>query len=656
MQASPYAQIKSAFRASHPIASLSLPKAGMGLASLDALYRQVALPLGMEMIMFDRERGLRCASFPTSGYEYDAQRGIVFNSCVRLGVADENCFSSLMGSKVYADTNLSADVVDFLKAGELRAFSTSKTDRQGVTWVELPGCGGWVIEKYELPRLGDPMVQVWSFMREYISQVTNGRVLFVLSELTGYLDGQIRDSDFGQLVRQGLLNISEDFQSSHKRVVLIGEQLTFDRTFAGIVEQVSLTLPNAQEFSTALSATLNDLSGKFEIARQQKLADGQDEEANALRLAVNLSPEEKEEICHKAAGLSLEEFSYALRLEATSRYCIDASSIAVIERKQQESLRANKLDVIDLSRESIPAGLENFKAWCLDRKELFWLSATSPVEDEDEMDIPAPKGALLLGLPGTGKSAMSKGLALLWGLPLVRLNLAAMKDSFVGQTTKNIRSALAAVEAGGTPKVLWVDEIDKAAAGAAADYQGDSGTSKELIGEFLTWMQEKKSPTFVIFTANNISKLESAHPELFRAGRLDATFFVDLPDAIERQAILEFYLSRQRCNLTDTEMKSLLSRTEGLVGSELEQLVIAGMIISAKAGRRKKGEMQLADLMAAREQIKPVADRMRSQVAELQAWARDNAIPASAPNPVVESTSTRKSRQPTVSDSGSLLL
>lgn len=639
----PYASIKSAFRASQTVCSLSLPKIGMSVAAIDSIYRSIAHPLGMEMICFDRERGLRCASFPISVSGCDSARAVVFTSYVRLGVIEDEQFTALSGCAVYPDTNLQAEAIGFLPADESRLIdkSSTRTDRQGVTWVQIPGEGGWVVEKYELPKLGDPMVQVWGFMRDYLSLATNGKVLFVLNGVAEYLEGQISDSDFGKLVRQGLLNISEDFQSSHKRALILGEQISFDRTFASVVEQVSIALPSVHEFSSTLDMVLADMGKRLEVA--------------GLNLSVNLSESEREEICHKASGLSLEEFSYAIRLEATSRYCIDADTIAVIEKKQQESLRANKLDVIDLSRESIPAGLENFKSWCLDRKELFWLS-TSATLDEDEMDIPAPKGALLLGLPGTGKSAMSKGLALLWGLPLVRLNLAAMKDSFVGQTTKNIRAALAAVEAGNTPKVLWVDEIDKAAAGAAADYQGDSGTSKELIGEFLTWMQEKKSPSFVIFTANNISKLEAAHPELFRAGRLDATFFVDLPDAIERQAILEFYLSRQRCDLTDKEMKTLLTRTEGLVGSELEQLVIAGMIVSSKAGRRKKGEMKLADLIEAREQIKPVADRMRSQVVELQAWAADNAIPASAVRPVEVASTTRKSRQSVASSDSSLLL
>jgi AAA+ superfamily predicted ATPase len=631
----------------------------MSVEALDAVYRNVATPLGMEMIVFDRERGLRCVSFPVGqdGTSLDPNKGVVFNSHVRLGVVVGEEFHPLVPCKLYSESNFASIPTGMLNAGETQQIrmmdGTTFTDRQGVTWCELDS-NRWVAETVPLPRFADPMVEVWNWMRTYLSPATGGRVLFVLNGIHPYLEGQFGDSDFGQVIKQGLLNVAEDLKLSHKRVLILGEQVTLDRSFNGMVESASLSLPSVREFATRLPLILKDLNSSFEQARLRKEFEGKHEEALALTLKVSLTPEQELTLCHKASGLSLEEFAYVIRLDATSRYRIDEQTISLIEQKQLESFRANKLDVIDLSGEDVPAGLESFKQWVADRKDLFWASVAED-RDPDEMDIPAPKGCLLLGLPGTGKSAMSKGLALLWGLPLVRLNLPAMKDSFVGQTTKNIRAALDAVEGGGTPKILWVDEIDKAAAGAASDYQGDSGTSKELIGEFLTWMQEKQSPVFVIMTANDISKLEAAHPELFRAGRLDATFFVDLPNATEREAILSLYLSKQGCKLSEKDMATLVAKTETFVGSEIEQLVKDAMIVAARNGRRKKGELHLGDLLLARETIRPIAAKMGVKVAELQSWARDNAISASLPD--VSLPAKQSSRQPVaVTEPDNLLL
>ena len=243
--------------------------------------------------------------------------------------------------------------------------------------------------------------------------------------------------------------------------------------------------------------------------------------------------------------------------------------------------------------------------------------------------MPAPKGVLITGVPGCGKSLTAKAMSAIWGLPLLKLDMGRIFGGIVGSSEENMRKAIRTAEAV-APSILWVDEIEKGFAGTRSG--GDSGTSARVFGTFLTWMQEKTAPVFVIATSNDISTLP---PELLRKGRFDEIFFVDLPTAREREKIIKVHLSRRLSNRnlgheTDPKdealLKELSAMTEGFSGAELEQMVISALYEAFFAGRGLKKE----DLYKTISDTVPLSVTQKEQIAELREWAKTRAVLATA--------------------------
>lgn len=232
--------------------------------------------------------------------------------------------------------------------------------------------------------------------------------------------------------------------------------------------------------------------------------------------------------------------------------------------------------------------------------------------------LPKPKGILLVGIPGTGKSLSCKATASILGWPLIRLDIGALKNSLVGESERRMRMATQVIDAFGEA-VVWIDEIEKSFAGSRSSGETDGGTMAGMMGHFLTWMNETKSPILVMATANDISKLP---PEFIRAGRFDAIFFVDLPTASERCAILEIMNRRYK-----TEIPQEFSpRIVGYTGSEIEQLVKDSLFDGVEEAFNS---------------IVPLSKTMKQEILALQEWAKSRARPASAPE---ETTTQRKIR------------
>ena len=245
----------------------------------------------------------------------------------------------------------------------------------------------------------------------------------------------------------------------------------------------------------------------------------------------------------------------------------------ILEEKMQVIRKTGMLEYVqsDLGIDDV-GGLDNLKKWLLKRN-------NSWSERAKKYCIPAPKGVLVTGIPGCGKSLTAKAMSTIWQLPLLRLDLGKIFSGIVGSSEENMRKAISTVEAV-APAILWVDEIEKGLNGVSS--ANDSGVSSRIFGTFLTWMQEKTAPVFVIATANDISKLP---PELLRKGRFDEIFFVDLPTLKEREEIFKVHLKRR---LKDKEVcaevkpdreliQKLALMTEGFIGSEIEQVVISAL-------------------------------------------------------------------------------
>ncbi len=252
-------------------------------------------------------------------------------------------------------------------------------------------------------------------------------------------------------------------------------------------------------------------------------------------------------------------------------------------------------------------GLNNLKRWLLTRRDAF---------NNEASNLDRPKGILLLGVQGGGKSLAAKAVAGLWGLPLMRMDVGALYNKFHGETERNLREALKLADAM-SPCVLWLDEIEK---GMAQD-GNDNGVSQRLLGTLLTWMAERRSRVFIVATSNDISRLP---PELIRKGRLDEIFFVDLPEPEVRKDIFAIHLRKRSCLVANFNLEQLAEVTQGFSGSEIEQAIIAALYSANAEGKSLTTEILLREIAA----TSPLSVVMAEQIARLRLWAKDRTIPA----------------------------
>lgn len=321
-----------------------------------------------------------------------------------------------------------------------------------------------------------------------------------------------------------------------------------------------------------------------------------------------------------AVGLSGEEAAscYARSLVQLRR--IDAAAVA--REKKRVIARERVLEWYDPIPGGLDAvgGLENLKAWLRSRS-----SAYSPAARA--YGLPSPKGALLVGVSGCGKSLTSKAIATAWGVPLLRIDLGALKSKFVGESEGNLRKAFRVIEAIGRC-VVWFDEIEKALQGATSG-SSDGGVSSDALGAVLSWMQERQGEAFVIATANDVSGLP---PELLRKGRFDEVWFVDLPNSRERIEVLSAAL-RAHGRKSDPEgatvdVAEVAASCAGFTGSEITAIVPDAMFAAFADGAR---EIATADLLAAVKTVVPLSKTAAEKIDALRKWAKDRARPATAP-------------------------
>lgn len=337
--------------------------------------------------------------------------------------------------------------------------------------------------------------------------------------------------------------------------------------------------------------------------------------------ADTLSDEDKDKLCKAALGLTLQEAENAFALSMVNDGQIDIADLKIImEEKMQVIKKTGILEFVksNLSIDDI-GGLENLKNW-LKKRNNSWS------ENAKKYCIPAPKGVLITGVPGCGKSLTAKAMSEIWQLPLLRLDLGKIFSGLVGSSEENMRRAISTAEAV-APSILWIDEIEKGLSGINSN--GDSGVSSRIFGQFLTWMQEKDAPVFVIATANNINNLP---PELLRKGRFDEIFFVDIPTLKERTEIFKLHLIKrlkdtqvsQGIELNDDLYKKLASMTEGFIGAEIEQVVISALY---EAFFENRG-LDFADLEKTIKNTVPLSTTQKEQILALRAWANVRAVAA----------------------------
>ncbi len=243
-----------------------------------------------------------------------------------------------------------------------------------------------------------------------------------------------------------------------------------------------------------------------------------------------------------------------------------------------------------------------------------WLRHRKPAFDGSAPKLEAPKGVLLLGVQGCGKSVAAKAAAGIYGVPLLRLDFAAIHNKYIGESERNLRESLATADVL-APCVLWIDEIEK----GIATSDGDSGTSRRLLGTFLTWLAEKKTKVFVVATANDISSLP---PELIRKGRFDEIFFVDLPTLAVRTDIVRIHATKRELALSDGDTARLAAACEGFSGAEIEQAIVSAVFAAHAHNEAPSAVHVLKEIQATR----PLSIVMAERIAELRAWARERTV------------------------------
>jgi SpoVK/Ycf46/Vps4 family AAA+-type ATPase len=314
-----------------------------------------------------------------------------------------------------------------------------------------------------------------------------------------------------------------------------------------------------------------------------------------------------DELVRSCQGLSIERIRRVLARAIASHGEILSEDVELVLEEKRQTIRQTQILDFYPATEKISdiGGLDNLKDWLLRRGGAFSERARA-------YGLPHPRGLLLVGIQGTGKSLTAKAIAHHWHLPLLRLDVGRLFGGLVGESESRTRQMIQVAEAL-APCILWVDEIDKAFAGLGA--KGDAGTTSRVFGTFITWLAEKTSPVFVVATANDIQALP---PEMLRKGRFDEIFFVGLPSQEERKAIFSVHLSRLRShNLKSYDLDRLAYETPDFSGAEIEQTIVEAMHIGFSQNR----DFNTDDILEAASQIIPLARTAQEQIQFLQDWA-----------------------------------
>lgn len=357
-------------------------------------------------------------------------------------------------------------------------------------------------------------------------------------------------------------------------------------------------------------------------------------EDTASELCVRADADDQA-LLEAARGLTVMEARLAFGKAAAELGRLDHAAIPLVAREKERIIRQS--EVLEYyptdTRLNDVGGLDQLKRWLERRGQAFGAGAR-------DFGLDAPKGVLLLGVQGCGKSLLAKAIAATWQFPLLRFDMGKVFGGIVGQSEGNIRTALQVAEAL-APCVLWIDEIEKGLAGMGSSDQTDGGTTARVVGSLLTWMQEKRAPVFVVATANRIDMLP---PELLRKGRFDEIFFVDLPTRQVREEILSIHLQKKKRDPGDYDISALAGQSVGYSGAELEEAVREGLYEAFYEGR----ELATEHIARALQNTFPLSRTMSEQIDELRKWARVRARLATAEEPEalpIEAAATPRLRQ-----------
>jgi ATP-dependent 26S proteasome regulatory subunit len=415
-----------------------------------------------------------------------------------------------------------------------------------------------------------------------------GDAIFLLKDFARYCDND-------RICRR-LRDLAEKFRTARRAIVILEPTLQLPAELECEVVEFDLGLPTAEELLPGVKTVL------AEVNREQ-------------RIPASLDLAQMGEVARNLAGLSEEEAMRTLRMCLLSRGKADAGLLDdVLEAKRQALKSEGLIETVrrDTSFGDV-AGLKRLREWIAKRK-----SALTP--EGVRFGLVPPKGILITGVQGCGKSLAARAVAGEWGFELARLDAGALYDKFVGESEKKLHKALELAQKL-APMVLWIDEIEKAFASAGSSGDADAGLSQRLLATLLTWMQDRESGVFLAATSNNITVLP---PEMMRKGRFDEIFFVDLPNVEVRAALFALHLRKRGRDVTGFDLAKLGAGSGGFSGAEIEQVIVAGLYTAFAQKQQLTTEILLAEIRA----TQPLSVTRAEEVEAIRQWAKTRAAPA----------------------------
>jgi SpoVK/Ycf46/Vps4 family AAA+-type ATPase len=405
-------------------------------------------------------------------------------------------------------------------------------------------------------------------------------------------------------VTRKVRDVAMALKSSYKTIVILSPVLRIPTELEKEITVVDFPLPDSKELLEILDNIV-------------KLV------AKDPKVKVNLTQADRENIVQAALGLTASEAKQAFAKAIVHDASISSADISMIlSEKEQIVRKAGYLEYFRSQDEFAHiGGLDLLKSWMAKRGRAFG-------EDAKKFGLPAPKGVLLVGVQGCGKSLTAKAVSGLWQLPLLRLDVGKLFSGVVGSSEDNARRAIKSAEAV-SPCILWIDEIEKGLSGVQSSSFSDAGTTSRVFGTIITWMQEKEKPVFIIATANDITQLP---PEMMRKGRFDEIFFVDLPEQGERVEIFEIHIKKKKRDPEKYDLEKLAELAVGFSGAEIEQAVISALFDAFDSGK----ELTQANLERAITETVPLSRTMKEHIEALRGWAKTRARFASSRENVEE--------------------
>ena len=422
----------------------------------------------------------------------------------------------------------------------------------------------------------------------HLTNNVNGPVICAMLDLAGHL----KDERVLRTLRETI----DHFGRTGAILVLIHAAGELPPAISAVTTVFDLSFPDKEELDSILRETVRKLS----LERQ---------------IQISLSRTGLSTIVRNLQGLTRQQAVRVIIDAVCDDGRLDESDVnGILAGKRRALGNAGMLQFVESPVDlNEIGGLEKLKTWVLMRR------AALEKDEAQQFGLPAPRGVLMLGVQGGGKSLAAKAVATALQLPLLRMDVGSLYDAYIGQSERRLRDAFKQAELM-SPVVLWIDEIEKAFASASSS-SADGGLSRRLFGALLTWMQERTAPVFLIATANDI---ESLPPELLRKGRFDEIFFVDLPTLEARTQIAAIHLKKRGRQPEKFDLASIAEASAGFSGAEIEQAVISALFAAYGRG----SELTTEDVLAALRSSPPLSVTMAERVAELRAWATSRCVPA----------------------------